>query len=223
MLTNLFTRLLYFSPDVGGGGGQQDPPAGDGADKNSGDGPAAPQQEEGAAAPAGQGGQQEERIRDPEAWAKAQVGKEQRLREKREAEIAQLKTQIKSMEEAQAKAIGERIAALEKESGEREAEIKADLIQARREKAVMAAGLPESAAEFITGETDEDIAAQVERLQTIAPQRGEGGAKKPPMRQPQPGNPGSTRGLTLDEIKAMSQDEVIRRYAEVQEALKKHR
>lgn len=220
MLINMIRwPFVYYAADEGGNGsdgGQQDPPAGDG-DEGDGDKPAAGQQQDGGQAPAGQGGQQDEPIRDPEAWAKAEVDKYQRLHSKAQDRIKALEAQMATMQESQKQAVQQQIDEMKAEMQQQVDESRAALVKAKREKAVLAAGLPETAAQFITADEDDEIATQVAQLKELAPAQ-DGGT---PQRQPRTGNPATESTLTLDEIRRMSQEEIRRRWDEVQSAYKR--
>lgn len=207
---------VFAAESDNGGGGQQDPPAGDG-DEGDGDKPAAGQQQDGGQAPAGQGGQQDEPIRDPEAWAKAEVDKYQRLHSKAQDRIKALEAQMTTMQESQKQAVQQQIDEMKAEMQQQVDESRAALVKAKREKAVLAAGLPETAAQFITADEDEEIATQVAQLKELAPQQADG---KQPQRQPRTGNPATTSTLTKAEIERMTPDEINRRWDEVEAAMR---
>lgn len=123
---------------------------------------------------AGQGEDSQDQPENPEAFYKAQAEKFERLFKKAEAQNQTLESQIQTMEEKQQEAFRQQLdswkSELDAEMEALKAEAEGERLGRLRAEAMAVAGwAPEDIAElgeFITGETPEEIQAQVEKLST---------------------------------------------------------
>jgi flagellar biosynthesis GTPase FlhF len=109
-----------------------------------------------------------EAIRDPEAWARSQVEKAERLKKKAEEQAAELAQKIAAMETQQQESIRQAVQqqqdAIKAELEQLQQDAAAAKVEAARVKAMAEAGLPAEMAEFVTATEPDAIKAQVEKL-----------------------------------------------------------
>jgi len=152
-------------------------------------------------------------IRDPGAYYKAQAEKLERLLSKEAEQREQLEKRLETVGKSTEDDVK---AEFEKLKAELEAERNAAQtarLEAQRAKAIAEAGLPVGAAKFLTGDTDEDITAQVAELRELMPRSGVRGSASA-------GNPDSSGStLTMDAIKKMTPQEYVKRAEEVRKFL----
>ncbi len=119
---------------------------------------------------------EQQEIRDPVAYAKAQEEKFQRLLSKREqeleaknAEYAKLEARLKSFESEQTEQLRQELAALKQADEERTAELASAKLTAMRAKVGAAAGLPAELIDRLQGDTEDAIKEDAERLAALIP------------------------------------------------------
>ena len=148
-------------------------------------------------------------IRDPGAYYKAQAEKLERLLTKEAEQRKALETRLEAVGKTTEDDVKAEFEKLKAELEQERNAAQTARLEAQRAKAVAEAGLPAGAAKFLTGDTDEDIKAQVAELRELMPQSGVQGSSSA-------GNPDSSGStLTMDAIKKMTPQEIRKRQDEV--------
>lgn len=158
--------------------------------------------------------EQQDDIRNPAAFYQAQAQKWERLFKKAEEERTSLEQRVSVLDQSTKDSVTNDFEALKAEIAQEREAAQAELMQAKRLTAAVEAGLPKAAAKFLTGATDEEIAAQVEELRGMFPA---GGSGQSTSRVGAPDAGGSE--LTMDAINQMSPQEIRSRWDEVKNIL----
>ena len=110
-----------------------------------------------------------EEIRDPEAWARSLKEKYERLSKKEEDARKALESQLETLQKNQQEVMQKQFDALRDELKTAKDQAEAATLEALRVKAVVAAGLPDTAAKFIKATDANSIEAEVKELVELAP------------------------------------------------------
>ena len=178
----------------------------------------APAGGEGQTTPAGSTHEQtsaEQDIRDPAAFYQSQAEKWERLFKKAEEERTSLEQRVAALDQSTKDSVNQDFEALKAEIAKEREAAQAELLQAKRLANAVESGLPKAAAKFITGTTDEEIAAQIEELRSLFPAGGTSTSNGGRV-----GAPASGSELTRDAINKMTPKEIIARRDEVREFLR---